>query len=92
MARKDDEADWEEAPAPHRRSERRRLASVVSVRFAPREVDELRRRATRMGMTMSGYLRWRALDPPASFSNYSPVTTLTVAGPVIVHYPDEASA
>jgi hypothetical protein len=86
---KDDESDWSEVPAPKRkRSEKRRLASIVSVRFTPAEVDELRRRARGLGMSMSGYLRWVALRPEGNFTNTSGVTSLTVAGPVILHYPE----
>jgi hypothetical protein len=44
-------------------SKRRRLDSIVSVRFSPAEVDELRRRAAIHGMTMSGYLRWLIQQP-----------------------------
>ncbi len=67
-----------------KRSEKRRLDSIVSVRFSPAEVEELRRRARLMGMSMSGYLRYITLQPK-TFSNVNPAT-VTVAGPVIVHY------
>jgi len=84
----DDDQEWEEVPAPKRkRSEKRRLDSMVSVRFAPAEVDELRRRARGLGMSVSGYLRWLALRHDHTFTNTSG-TTMTVAGPVIVHYPE----
>jgi hypothetical protein len=75
-----------------KRSERRRLDSVVSVRFTPHEVDELRRRAQRMDMTISGYMRWLVLAPETFITgtNYSPVT-VTVAGLVTLVYPEKAS-
>lgn len=70
------------------RSERRRLDSVVSVRFTPAEATELRRRAGALGMTMSGYLRWLTLRPEGAITNSSGLTSVTVAGPVFLHYPE----
>ena len=58
-----DPDEWGDAEPAPRRSESRRLASMVSVRFTPDEVDELRRRAARAGQSMSGYLRALALAP-----------------------------
>ena len=64
---KDDEAEWgPPAPAPARRRESRRLASMVSVRFSPEEVDRLRGRADDAGLSLSGYVRHVALDVAAS--------------------------
>jgi len=73
--------------AARKRSEKRRLDAIVSVRFTPAEVNELRRRARGVGMSQSGYLRWLALRSELNVRN-SPGATVTVAGPVIVHYPD----
>jgi predicted DNA binding CopG/RHH family protein len=61
LAHKDDEADWEEAPAPRRRSERRRLDSMVSVRFSPEEVERVRAAAEAAGLSLSRYIRELAL-------------------------------
>ncbi len=55
-----DAGDWAEPtrPANGRRS---RLATMVSVRFSPEEVDRVRAGAEADGMTVSAYLRAAAL-------------------------------
>lgn len=60
---KDDEAEWGDAvPAPSSaKSESRRLASMVSVRLSPEEVDFLRAFAVAQGQSLSGFLRACAL-------------------------------
>jgi hypothetical protein len=57
QANKDSEDDWEEAPAPRRRSERRRLGAMVSVRFSAEEADRLRADADGAGLSLSRYIR-----------------------------------
>jgi hypothetical protein len=61
QARKGNEDDWAAEPSPRPRSERRRLASMVSVRFSPEEAALVRRQAEAAGLSLSGYVRERAL-------------------------------
>ena len=92
QAHKDDEGEWSDAvPAPRRRSEKRRLDAMVSVRFTPTEADELRRRSRALGMSLSGYMRYLALHQSRNLSNYNHAT-VTVAGPVVIHYPDSEAS
>ena len=58
---RDDEAEWgepERAPS----SERRRLASMVSVRFSPDEAVALRQAAEAAGESLSNFVRQAALS------------------------------
>lgn len=58
QANKDSGAEWgDEAPAPRRRSERRRLDAMVSVRFSPEEADRVRGAAEAAGLSLSSYIR-----------------------------------
>ena len=64
QATKDDPNEWgDAAPAPTSgaRSEKRRLAAMVSVRLAPDELTALQEHARRKDTTVSGYLRALAL-------------------------------
>lgn len=59
QAHKDDEEEW--GRPEKRRPESRRLASVVSVRFAPEEEVLLRREAEARGSSLSNFIRTAAL-------------------------------
>ncbi len=61
QANKDRDDDWDETPSPGGRSEKRRLQSMVSVRFSPDEIDRVREAAAATGMSLSGFLRDAAL-------------------------------
>ena len=73
---KDDEAEWDDAddePQSIARSETRRLAAMISVRFAPNEVDLVRDAAASEGLSLSGFVRNAALRARfASDSTQSP--------------------
>jgi len=57
---KDDPQEWGEAqPAP--KSRRRRLVSMISVRFTPEEEQAVRRAAQEMGKSVSSFIRLAAL-------------------------------
>lgn len=56
----DDEGEWGEAVRT--RSERRRLASMVSVRFSPEEADRVRNAASAVGRSLSDFIRQAALE------------------------------
>ncbi|GAA4853505.1 hypothetical protein GCM10023201_53820 [Actinomycetospora corticicola] len=51
--------EWEPVPAPVPASaaSRRQLRSVLSVRFAPEELDRIKAEADREGVTVSSYVR-----------------------------------
>ena len=70
---KDNEEDWEPAPAPVQRSEQRRLKTMVSVRFSPEEADRLRVEADAAGLSLSAFIRAAAL---CSYQPIQPRTTL----------------
>ena len=59
QAHKDDPDEWGEPQAGPRR--RQRMASVLSVRFAPDEVDAIRAEADRQGLSVSAFVRAAAL-------------------------------
>ncbi len=60
---RDDEQEWGDAVERpvRRRSERRRLAAMVSVRFSAEEASLIRLAATREGTSLSNFLRTAAL-------------------------------
>jgi hypothetical protein len=60
---RDDPTEWGDAePAPTDvRTEKRRLAAMVSVRFAPEELAALQEHVRALGLTISGFLRQLAL-------------------------------
>jgi len=58
---KDDFEEWGE-PLPERVQPSPRLASMVSVRFAPDEVVEIRAAADRAGRSLSDFVRQAALS------------------------------
>jgi len=70
-AHKDDPAEWGD-PQPAPRSPRRRLASMISVRFTPAEEQRVRAVAASRGLSVSRFIRQAALgrvapprvDPP----------------------------
>lgn len=60
QAKKDDLDEWGE---PQRRKpERRRLASMISVRFSPEEQDLVRREAKKRGTSVSNFVRSTTLQ------------------------------
>lgn len=61
-ANRDDPAEWGE---PTLAKPRRRLASMISVRLAPEQIDLIREAAERQGMSVSAFLRSAALDEAA---------------------------
>jgi uncharacterized protein (DUF1778 family) len=58
---KDDASEWGD-PLPDRDRPTRRLGSMVSVRFAPEEVSELRAAADRENRSLSDFVRHAALS------------------------------
>jgi uncharacterized protein (DUF1778 family) len=87
---RDDEDEWEEAPAPSVRRPKRRLDAIVSVRFSPGEQDILREAAGRRGETVSTFVRTAALRaarqamPVVSITQATRATQSIVSGPLIV--------
>jgi hypothetical protein len=75
---KDDSEEWGEPKPLTKRSEKRRLASLVSVRLSPDEVDIVRRVATERQMTLSGFMRNAALA--AAEVHSAPLTTGALHG------------
>ena len=78
-AQKDDESAWGE-PERAPRSERRRLAALVSVRFSPEEEELVREVAQRRGQSLSGFVRHAALKeaaPPSGTSVHGSIPTTT---------------
>lgn len=62
QAHKDDDTEWGDAvPAPEDARPTRRLESVVSVRFSPQEVEDLRSAAGERGSSLSAFVREAAL-------------------------------
>jgi predicted DNA binding CopG/RHH family protein len=71
---KDDPDEWGEAePAP---KERRRLASMVSVRLAPDELELVRTAASSRGLSVSAFLRSVALAEAQGGSSQTPASEL----------------
>jgi len=62
QAHKDEEEEREVEAEPLPRPERRRLASMVSVRFSPEEVHRVRAAAEALEMSLSGFVRQAALE------------------------------
>jgi hypothetical protein len=60
QSHKDDPAEWG-SPEPSRKASSRRLAAMVSVRFAPDEEQLVRNAARRAGDSLSGFVRRAAL-------------------------------
>lgn len=60
QAHKDDPAEWGE-PRAARKPAKRRLAAMISVRFAPEEEDLVRRAAAERGESVSQFVRAAAL-------------------------------
>jgi hypothetical protein len=56
---RDDEDEWGDAVAPR---EKRRLASMISVRFTPAEADQVRDAARTAGGSVSDFIRRAALS------------------------------
>jgi len=68
QAAKDDPDEWgepDEDPNAVKRSPKRRLAAMVSVRLSPEELEVVQRTAELRGETVSAYLRRLALDDGA---------------------------
>ena len=65
-----------------RRSERRRLAAMVSVRFTPAEEERVRVAAAEAGASMSNFIREAALG--ACDVAEAPIVTLSWARPRVV--------
>lgn len=95
---KDDEAEWG-TPEPARRSERRRLASLVSVRFSPGEEEVVRNAAAARGQSLSGFVRQAALREarpattrqigfPARSTTSAQTSTGYALGSVVIVGPD----
>jgi hypothetical protein len=60
QAHKDDPEEWGE-PQRSPKSQRRRLAAMISVRFSPEEEQAVRRAAQQMGRSVSNFIRQAAL-------------------------------
>jgi mobilization protein NikA len=60
-------------PEPARRSERRRLAALVSVRFSPEEEALVRDVARQRGQSLSGFVRQAALREAAPRTSVPPL-------------------
>lgn len=56
---RDDEEEWGEPLEP--RSERRRLASMISVRFTPEEAEQIRKAAAQADSSVSDFIRQSTL-------------------------------
>lgn len=57
----DNDIEWSEGSIGDKRP-RRRLGAMVSVRFSPEELEEVRARAAAEGIPVSAFLRRRALE------------------------------
>jgi hypothetical protein len=68
QAHKDAPEEWDD-PKPAPRSRKRRLAAMISVRFAPEEEDEIRRAALSKGESVSQFIRGTALREARSGAN-----------------------
>jgi hypothetical protein len=63
QAHKDDEDEWGEPERPPASSRpKRRLASMISVRFSPNEAKAIRREAEAVGESLSQFVRKAALQ------------------------------
>lgn len=77
QANKENESEWGEAESGtpvSRQKGNKRLQAMVSVRFAPQELEQLQRRAKENGQTVSAYLRSLAVrdiqDPQHSYATF----------------------
>lgn len=78
----DDWGDFEDSASGGGRSEKRRLASVVSVRFGPDEVALLRSVADDAGETLSSFVRQAALAAArGTYPTRPSVTVQAFVGP-----------
>jgi hypothetical protein len=68
QAHKDDPEEWGD-PRPVKKSKKRRLAAMISVRFTPEEEDEIRRAALSKGESVSQFIRETALKETRSGSS-----------------------
>jgi len=66
----DDPDQWadEPLPVPARRSEKRQRAAMISIRLSSEELETVQAEAAARGLTVSRYVRDRALEPPLSVS------------------------
>lgn len=67
--------DWEVVPAPQATGgsddrAKRQLRSVLSVRFAPEELDQIKKAADRDGLTVSAFVRAAAIELAGSAISY----------------------
>jgi uncharacterized protein (DUF1778 family) len=75
QAHKDDPEEWGE-PKPSSKPKRRRLAAMISVRFAPQEEDAIRKAASARGESVSHFVRQAALKEARSTSATPPLVML----------------
>jgi predicted DNA binding CopG/RHH family protein len=61
----DDPHQWadEPLPVPPRRSEKRQRAAMISIRLSSKELETVQAAAAARGLTVSRYVRDRALEP-----------------------------
>jgi hypothetical protein len=66
----DDPNQWadEPLPGPARRSEKRQRAAMISIRLSSEELETVQAEAAARGLTVSRYVRDRALEPALSVS------------------------
>lgn len=66
----DDPNQWadEPLPVPARRSEKRQRAAMISIRLSSEELETVQAEAAARGLTVSRYVRDRALEPAQSES------------------------
>jgi predicted DNA binding CopG/RHH family protein len=66
----DDPTQWadEPLPVPARRSEKRQRAAMISIRLSSKELETVQAEAAARGLTVSRYVRDRALEPALSES------------------------
>lgn len=76
---KDDEDEWGD-PLPQRRTERRRLAAMVSVRFSPAEGELVRQVAAARGESVSSFIRSAALRECRALTAEATLPPLLSAG------------
>jgi hypothetical protein len=78
QAHKDDPGEWGE-PEPTKKSKKRRLAAMISARFAPEEEDLVRRAAAERGESVSRFVRESALREARRQLTPGPMRTTTVS-------------
>ena len=82
QAHKDDEDEWGEPESGPGRP-RRRLASMISVRFSPAEARVIRAEAERRGQSVSQFIRHAALS---ECGVVTPATSVFISAPRSVRY------